>query len=83
METSLYTLKRVMGDNRVIILKIIENIPQYPEEINKKVLCKNVGIPYCRLNSYLCTATYMAIIGETDTTLTRYEKYYSCKGECS
>ena len=66
-----------MSDNNSIILKIIENIPQYPKEIEKRTLCRNLGIPYNRLNSYLCTATYMAMIGETSETLTRCEEYYA------
>ena len=66
-----------MSKNHSIILKIIENIPQYPKEIDKKTLCDNLGIPYNRLNSYLCTATYMAMISETKNTLTRCEEYYA------
>ena len=68
--------------NQQMIAKIVSMIPQYPIEITKVSLCKQVGIDYNRLNCYLASASDLAMIGETESTLTRCEDYYGAVGKC-
>lgn len=69
-----------MTNNHLVITKIVELLPQYPEEISKRELCEKVGIKdYC-LNSYLCSVTYMCMLCENENMLSRCENYYQNRG---
>ncbi len=66
-----------MSANSEMIRKILDNIPQYPEEITKRKLCKIVGIKSETLNSYLCTATYISMVCENGEFISRCDKFYA------
>lgn len=69
-------------ENQKLILRILNLIPQYPQEITKVSLCKQIGIDYNRLNCYLSSVSNSIMIGETESTLTRCEEYYGISKNC-
>lgn len=66
-----------MSANHEVIVKMLEIIPQYPEQITRHDLCEKLGIKDMTLNSYLCSATSIAMICEDGPMLSRCEAYYA------